>query len=480
MKFVVEHVSKGGGRLGRLSGLCSQPDSIHSTPLSLISTKGGSAPHLTQDVLHLVVSREAPLCVPAQHFIEHMKVLQSFKKGVAHFAALQSHSVSLVVQDPATVTPRGYNDKQGVSTWTYSGRRILTAQSYMQLVEAVQPDWYEALSDADTPPTASKKRLSKSLNSSKQYVDSCFHHHTESKALQGCGLLLPLLGGHSLPDRARWSKGLSEWLQEDSPVLGYSLQGLHANGPEVEQLTSAQVANLVRTSLDSLPKGRLCQAGGSWSPSMVVSLVRLGVDLFDSSFPYLVTQRNGALSFPHHLPRDCGSREAEDGTSLEHRDKKLKVCAEEQGEGKEKQQEEQGKEKQQEEQRQTKEKEQEETERKEEDIEESHKNNEKNEEKVKKNNEKQHNTSVYEICLKDKRFVLDERGLVDSCECYTCKNFSRAYIHHLINVNEMLAPVLLMIHNLHHWNGFFSSIREALKTDRLQDLKAVVSSLAME
>ncbi|MPC63920.1 Queuine tRNA-ribosyltransferase subunit QTRTD1 [Portunus trituberculatus] len=181
MKFVVEHVSKGGGRLGRLSGLCSQPDSIHSTPLSLISTKGGSAPHLTQDVLHLVALREAPLCIPAQHFIEHVNVLQSFKKGVAHFAALQSHSVGFVVQDPATVTPSGYNDKQGVSTWTYTGRRTLTAQSYMQLVEAARPDWYEALSDADTPPTASKKRLSKSLNNSKLYVDSCFHHHTQSQ-----------------------------------------------------------------------------------------------------------------------------------------------------------------------------------------------------------------------------------------------------------------------------------------------------------
>lgn len=460
MKFVVEHVSKGGGRLGRLSGLRSQPDSVHSTPLSLISTKGGSAPHLTQDVLHLVASREAPLCVPAQHFIEHMKVLQGFKKGVAHFAALPSHSVSLVVQDPATVTPSGYNDKQGVSTWMYSGRCALTAQSYMQLVEAVRPDWYEALSDADTPPTASKKRISKSMNSSRQYVDSCLQHHTQSQSLQGCGVLLPLLGGHSLPDRARWSKGLSEWLKEDSPVSGYALQGLHANGPEVEQLTPAQVADLVKTSLDALPEERPCQAGGSWNPGMVVSLVGLGVDLFDSSFPYLVTQRNGALSFPHRLPRDCDSRDAEDVTSLEHRDKKLKACAEEQGEGKEKQQEEQ---------RQTKEKQQEEN------REESHKNNTKV-----KDDEKQHSTSVYEICLKEKRFVLDEGALVEGCECYACKNFTRAYIHHLINVKEMLAPVLLMMHNLHHWNGFFASIREAVKADRLQELQGIVSSCTSE
>lgn len=48
MKFIVEHVSKEGGRLGRLTGLRSQLDSVYETPLSLISTLGGSAPHLTQ------------------------------------------------------------------------------------------------------------------------------------------------------------------------------------------------------------------------------------------------------------------------------------------------------------------------------------------------------------------------------------------------------------------------------------------------
>ncbi|XP_045119122.1 uncharacterized protein LOC123509070 [Portunus trituberculatus] len=58
---------------------------MHTTPLSLIPTKGGSAPHLMQDVLHRWRGvEEAPLCVPAHHFTEHMKVLQSFKKGGTH------------------------------------------------------------------------------------------------------------------------------------------------------------------------------------------------------------------------------------------------------------------------------------------------------------------------------------------------------------------------------------------------------------
>ncbi|KAG0719185.1 Queuine tRNA-ribosyltransferase accessory subunit 2 [Chionoecetes opilio] len=296
----------------------------------------------SQDVLHLVAGREAPLCVPAQHFCQHVKVLQDFKKGVAHFAALQSHSVGVVVQDPTKVTPSGYNDKQGVSTWTYGGRHILNAQTYMRLVEAMQPDWYEALSDADTPLGASKKRVSKSLAQSKVYVSACLHHHKESQALQGCGLLVPLLGGHSQAERARWSQGVCQWVEEGAGVCGYVVQGLHTSGPEVERLTPGHVTELVRTSLECLPEGGVVQAGGSWSPALVVSLVELGVDMFDSSFPHLVTQRNGALTFPH-----------------------------------------------------------------------SH--------------------------------ALDQGPLLDGCECYTCRHFTRAYIHHLINVREMLAPVLLMM-----------------------------------
>lgn len=71
------------------------------------------------------------------------------------------------------------------------------------------------------------------------------------QSLQGCGALVPLLGGHSQADRARWIKGLPQLVEDDSLVAGYVLQGLHANGPEAEQLTPVQVTELARTSLVS-------------------------------------------------------------------------------------------------------------------------------------------------------------------------------------------------------------------------------------
>ncbi|XP_037443804.1 queuine tRNA-ribosyltransferase accessory subunit 2-like isoform X2 [Triticum dicoccoides] len=57
----------------------------------------------------------------------------------------------------------------------------------------------------------------------------------------------------------------------------------------------------------------------------------------------------------------------------------------------------------------------------------------------------------------------DTSRIVDGCTCFTCQNHTRAYLNHLINVHEMLAQILLEIHNTHHYLRFFRSIREAIK-----------------
>lgn len=62
--------------------------------------------------------------------------------------------------------------------------------------------------------------------------------------------------------------------------------------------------------------------------------------------------------------------------------------------------------------------------------------------------------------LRDKQNERDDRVLLQGCTCYTCTNHHRAYIHHLLNVHEMLADTLLMIHNLHHHLLFFDYIRK--------------------
>ena len=72
-----------------------------------------------------------------------------------------------------------------------------------------------------------------------------------------------------------------------------------------------------------------------------------------------------------------------------------------------------------------------------------------------------------EICLADPEHRLAMEPLVAGCTCHACTTFTRAYLHHLVSVKEMLARVLLQIHNIHHYQTFFSSLHNALQCDQL-------------
>lgn len=60
----------------------------------------------------------------------------------------------------------------------------------------------------------------------------------------------------------------------------------------------------------------------------------------------------------------------------------------------------------------------------------------------------------------------------EGCDCYACKHFSRAYIRHLLNVNEVLGIRLLTIHNLFCYNRFLKEIRAAIRNGTFAELRA--------
>jgi len=57
----------------------------------------------------------------------------------------------------------------------------------------------------------------------------------------------------------------------------------------------------------------------------------------------------------------------------------------------------------------------------------------------------------------------------DQCDCYTCKNFSRAYLHHLDKCNEILGSQLNTIHNLHYYQTLMAGLRQAIEQGKLSD-----------
>lgn len=75
------------------------------------------------------------------------------------------------------------------------------------------------------------------------------------------------------------------------------------------------------------------------------------------------------------------------------------------------------------------------------------------------------------IKIKQAQYKDDLRPLDESCACYTCQNFSRAYLRHLYQNNEILGSVLNTIHNLHYYLGLLGEIRESLRQGSFVNFK---------
>jgi len=67
--------------------------------------------------------------------------------------------------------------------------------------------------------------------------------------------------------------------------------------------------------------------------------------------------------------------------------------------------------------------------------------------------------------IKNARFKEDFGPLDPECSCYTCKNFSRAYLNHLLRAHEMLGYILISLHNIHEMINFTNKIRASIIND---------------
>ncbi|HIC46533.1 MAG TPA: tRNA guanosine(34) transglycosylase Tgt [Methylophaga aminisulfidivorans] len=75
------------------------------------------------------------------------------------------------------------------------------------------------------------------------------------------------------------------------------------------------------------------------------------------------------------------------------------------------------------------------------------------------------------IKIRNSRFKTDTKPLDPYCDCYTCQNYSRAYLHHLDKTGEMLGPRLNTIHNLHYYQTLMSGLRQAIENNTLTQFR---------
>jgi len=166
-------------------------------------------------------------------------------------------------------------------------------------------------------------------------------------------------------------------------VSGFVIEGFHNYGVRAECFwNEKEPLGVLRDTISCLPEDKVRVMLGALHPVAILTLSEEGVDLFDTSYTYQVTERGGALSFP---------------LSLQSPKAKADV--------------------------------------------------------------------MFEIDLKDSKYADQFIPLLEGCTCHTCFNFTRGYIHHLLNTKELLAGVLLSIHNIHHYLRFFEQLRRCLDED---------------
>ena len=75
------------------------------------------------------------------------------------------------------------------------------------------------------------------------------------------------------------------------------------------------------------------------------------------------------------------------------------------------------------------------------------------------------------VVVRNGRYAMDEKPIQENCGCYACKNFSRGYIRHLLNTEEMLGPILVSMHNTYFFVRFVAGIRQSILNGKFRVFK---------
>ena len=80
-------------------------------------------------------------------------------------------------------------------------------------------------------------------------------------------------------------------------------------------------------------------------------------------------------------------------------------------------------------------------------------------------------TSRGRVRITDRRYRHDMYPVDKTCDCYTCTHFTRAYLHHLFKVGDILATTLASIHNIQWFQQYMRSMRESILDGRFDEFR---------
>eukprot|EP00727_Mastigamoeba_balamuthi_P004810 m51a1_g14327 hypothetical protein (387) ;mRNA; f:88533-90482 len=386
MRFVVDQSAAetaetgAGPRTGRLA---FEGRDEAATPCAAVATRKGHVPYVTPDLFrHLPLASLLQLHV--SDLVEDREALKACAPQGdavrAFYKASPSRPFYVTARDAATFFDQPINAKR-MTLPTRHGNAQVTAAEYVEMAAHAGAEMVESL-NPDVAPTDSLARHKKCSGAGLKWLDECV------AAAKGRDLnILGVVQGGPWADMRVWYA--AEVAKR--PVAGFVLGGFGYGEP------TAQRNELVKATIDALPRDKLRVIPGVGTPEDVLDMVALGVDIVQSNYPNEITELGCALSFPLDpiaaQPRESASADP------------------------------------------------------------------------------------HKINLRDTVYALDKGPLVEGCACFACRNHTRGYVHHLMNTHEMLAEILLSLHNHHHYTAFFAAIRASVAEGRFAEYRSAFLAL---
>ncbi|KAG0351965.1 Queuine tRNA-ribosyltransferase subunit qtrtd1 [Podila minutissima] len=414
---------------------------VIETPGCFMYSVKGSVPHLTPDTLRLQGFGGVNVSIE-QLLQDHQPTgLDKWPFTLSKFLNLQDLILLCDIREASSFTKVPFNSDRFVSMISNKGVRQLTLEDYLKVVRAYHPDivgaFTDSISDTKEP---GQKRVRKSVERSLKWLDQVL---LERQGFDGLAQDREAEEKKKLKSRNKENQTpiVSETVASVSvsPVkrttLPWTDVGLfaHVQGAQFEQerVRSAQetakrtgvdgyivdtnalpgsrddILKMLKASMDHLPKDKPRLVYGMQAPEDVLRSIALGADLFDTSYPFLLTEDGKASLFSFGSVTTPSNTASIDSATASLQASSINSSA---------------------------------------------------------NNRW---INLWDDEHADK-FVPIMEGC--ECYACKGGRHTRAYINHLLKAHEMLATVLLMSHNMHQYSKFFANIRQSIASGTFDQL----------
>ncbi|CAB3240407.1 unnamed protein product [Arctia plantaginis] len=298
MRFTIKQATSGSERIGTFTGFIKSPGAVIETPTSALFTQGGSVTHVTSEVLSKIFTTPKLLWVPLSNSYQLETGLKAQGQGIAKFAGLTGHVTSITPHSASEVTPVGHFEHGKVPLWTKNGKKMITADSYMDLMEVFQPDIILAIADSRTSLGEGYKRILKSVDRTCGFLEKCVDRYKGSKQLQTSSLIGVIVAA-GVPSKC--DECITHILKYKDSLGGVALAGLTDGTEESLKLVNDKIEGIFARVNTKLPKNLLRIVEGCWNPAVVLSAIENGFDVFDGSYPLKLSNVGHALALNFDL-----------------------------------------------------------------------------------------------------------------------------------------------------------------------------------